>query len=285
MALKDFKDSQLLSETKVLQTVQQHLAEKKPFSFVRIGDAENIIMGQGVFFTNEELFQLKWLNDPQYKSGERGVALPNLEQRDQTIAAVRKASLVGICRNHNDELIAADSLKRELTNKIFDYYQIEPANLCYVFTNREMVSNKLFWDLLHRYRILLVSRWAPLYRDMIKREFRRLQPRIVGCVDLTNYNQIPEVLEKIGQFDFDLALVSGGTGAVVLIPEIAERYAKVALDFGHVMAFTLTRDPRVKPWRPPRANKKAAPPDPKQKPDKCKAERLQTKPEENLLQS
>lgn len=262
MVHKDIKDDQLLTEDEVLQLIRHHLTRKQPFSFVRIGDGENIVMGQGVFLPLEDLPKLKWLNVSQYKSGERGVSLPNLEQRDRTIAAVKKASLVGICRNNNDELIAANHLKRELTNEIFAYYQIEPAKLCHVCANRKMVAKKLFWELLHRYRTLLVSRWAPLYRDLLKREYQHLRPRIVGCVEITNYQQIPEVMEKIGQFDFDLALVSAGTSAVILVPEIAERYGKVALDFGHVMAFTLTKDPRVQPWRPSGEKQVTIPPAP-----------------------
>lgn len=67
---------------------------------------------------------------------------------------------------------------------------------------------------------------GPLYRDLLKREYQHLRPRIVGCVEITNYQQIPEVMEKIGQFDFDLALVSAGTSAVILVPRSPNDTAK-----------------------------------------------------------
>lgn len=251
MNLKEIPDKALLSTHNVLIEISNALKNKEPLSLVRIGDAENIIMAQRIFFTDEELLQQKWLNDPQYRTGERGVSLPNISQRDRTVKAVRQASIVGICKKNHDELIADRSLKRELTNKLFDYYGFAPEKLCYVFVNRRIVSHKLFWELLHDHRVLLISRWSQLYWDLLKRSYKALRPQIIGWIDITNYNQIEEVLSRIGDFDFDIALISAGTSAIILAPEIAKRYGKVALDYGHVMAFTLTKDPRVDPWKPP----------------------------------
>ena len=250
MSLKDYPDESLLSTWDVLKEIQLALKNKRPFSLVRIGDAENIIMAQRVFFTDQELQQLKWLNDPQYKTGERGVSLPNLDQRNRTVTSIRKGTIIGVCKQKHDDLIADESIKRQLTEKIFDHYSIIPNLLCHVFVNRNMVSKKIFWELLHSHRVLLISRWAKLYWDLIKRDYKGLRPQIAGWVDITNYNQVDDVLKRVGDYEFDLALISAGTSASILGPEIAERYGKVAVDFGHVMAFTLTKDPRVLPWKP-----------------------------------
>lgn len=282
MRLKDYPDSQLLSTLDVLSQVKNALKEKKPFSIVRIGDAENIIMAQRVIFSDAELAGLKWLNDPQYNTGERGVSLPNIEQRDRTVNAVHNASIVGICKKYHDELIADKSIKRELTDKLFDYYKFCPKKLCYVFVNRKIVSQRLFWELLHNYKVLLISRWAPLYWDLLKRTYQSLRPQIVGWIDITNYNQIDHVLDRAGEYDFDLALISAGTSAIILAPELAKRYGKVAIDFGHVMAFTLTKDPRVAPWKPPLAPSKNPSPA-KKKPQSKKKVMFQQKPRRNML--
>ena len=63
MSLKDFPDKKLLSELEVLRKIHRALREQKPFSLVRIGDGENIVLAQGKFLSNEELEQTYWVRD------------------------------------------------------------------------------------------------------------------------------------------------------------------------------------------------------------------------------
>src|SRR5690554_2796920 len=136
MSLKDFPDKKLLSELEVLRKIHRALREQKPFSLVRIGDDENIVLAQGKFLSNEELEQTYWVRDS--RTGRKGVDLPNLTLRDRMLKGIKAADVVGICRQQNDEVSAPTRFKRVLTNKIFDYYGLEPRALCYVFCNRKM---------------------------------------------------------------------------------------------------------------------------------------------------
>ena len=248
MSLKDFPDEKLLTELEVLRRIHRALRQKKPFSLVRIGDGENIVLAQGKFLSNQELEQTYWVRDS--RAGKKGVDLPNLTLRDQMLKGIKAADIVGICRQQNDEVSAPTRFKRVLTNKIFDYYGLEPRALCYVFCNRKMVSYRYFWRIIHQYRTLLISKWAADYAKLITSKYADLPPWIVGAIPFEHYKQTPTVLKKVGKYDFDLALISAGVNAVILAPAIAERYKKVAVDFGKTMMYMLRPNNRIRPWTP-----------------------------------
>ena len=249
MSLKDFPDRKLLSELEVLRQIHKALRLKKPFSLVRIGDGENIALSQGKFLSNEEIEKTYWVRQGKRTKG-KGVSLPSLPLRDQMLDGIRKANLVGICRAQNDEVAAPSKFKRSLTNKIFDYYKLKPANLCYVFCNRKMVSYRYFWKILHQHRTLLSSKWADQYTQLIRKNYLSLPPNIIGCINFNHYEQIPATLKKVGEYRFDLVLISAGVNAVILAPAIAEQYGKVAIDFGKTMMYTVRPSKRIKPWNP-----------------------------------
>ena len=249
MPLKDVPDQKLLSELEVLRRVHRALRQKKPFSLVRIGDGENIVLAQDKFIRSKELEEIYWVRQGR-RTGGKGVDLPNLVLRDRLLKGIKAADIVGICRYHNDEMAAPTKFKRALTNKIFDHYQLCPANLCYVFCNRKMVSYRYFWKIINQYRTLLISKWADQYAERVVGKYASLPPQIVGTVNFTHYNQISTVLKKIKTYDFDLALISAGVNAVILAPAIAKQCGKVALDFGKTMMYTVRPNYRVQPWNP-----------------------------------
>jgi hypothetical protein len=248
MSLKDFPDKKLLSELEVLRKIHRALREQKPFSLVRIGDGENIVLAQGKFLSNEELEQTYWVRDS--RTGRKGVDLPNLTLRDRMLKGIKAADVVGICRQQNDEVSAPTRFKRALTNRIFDYYNLQPRELCYVFCNRKMVSYRYFWKIIHQYRTLLISKWADEYAKQITSKYADLPPQIVGTINFGHYDQISTVLKKVGKYEFDLALISAGVNAVILAPAIAKRYNKVAIDFGKTMMYTVRPNNRIRPWNP-----------------------------------
>lgn len=249
LSISLISDRQLISTNAVLNRIQIALKQKRPFSLVRIGDGENLVLAQNVLISPHEILNTYWVKQSDTGRG-KGVTLPNLNLRNQMVKAIRLADLVGICRQKNDEVCVPSKFKRELTNKLFDHFHLNPSNLCYVFVNRKMVSYRLFWEIIHRYRILLISKWAKDYADKITHEYTYLKPRIAGCIDFTHYKQIPELLTELGKYRFDLALISAGVNSVLLAPAIAERYGKVALDFGKTMMYTVRPCSKINPWRP-----------------------------------
>lgn len=249
LSISLISDRQLISTAEVLNRIQIALLHKNPFSLVRIGDGENIVLAQNVLLSPKEVLNTYWVKQSDTGRG-KGVTLPNLNLRNQMVKAIRRADLVGICRQKNDEVSVPSKYKRELTNKLFERFHLKPSNLCYVFVNRKMVSYRLFWEIIHRYRTLLISKWAEAYAEKITREYTDLKPRIAGCLDFTHYKQIPDILEEIGKYRFDLALISAGVNSVLLAPAVAERYGKVGVDFGKTMMYTVRPCSKINPWRP-----------------------------------
>lgn len=248
MSISQISDRQLVPTIQVLNRILIALKQKKAFSLVRIGDGENIVLAQNVLIRPKEILKTYWVKQSDTGRG-KGITLPNLNLRNKMVKAIRLANLVGICRQKNDEVSVPSRYKREMTNKLFDHFHLKPSNLCYVFVNRQMVSYRLFWEMLHRYRTLLISKWATAYAEKINRDYPFLKPRIVGCVDFTHYQKIPATLASIEKYRFDLALISAGVNSVLLAPAIAERYGKVALDFGKTMMYTVRPCSKISPWQ------------------------------------
>jgi hypothetical protein len=109
MPLKDYPDHRLLSEYDVLKKIKTALELKKPFSLVRIGDGENIVLAQENFLTRKEVLNSYWVKQSETGKG-KGVTLPCLKLRDRMVKAIHKASVVGICRLKNDEMAAQKDL-------------------------------------------------------------------------------------------------------------------------------------------------------------------------------
>ena len=61
MSLSNYPDHKLLTELEVLKKIEKALAGKKPFSLVRVGDGENIVLAQGVFLSDEEFEKTYWV--------------------------------------------------------------------------------------------------------------------------------------------------------------------------------------------------------------------------------
>lgn len=248
LSISQISDHRLVPTSQVLNRVLIALKQKSPFSLVRIGDGENIVLAQNILLSPREVLKTYWVKQSDTGRG-KGITLPNLNLRNKMVKAIRLADLVGICRQKNDEVSVPSRYKREMTNKLFEHFHLNPSNLCYVFVNRQMVSYRLFWEILHRYRTLFISKWAAAYAEKINHDYPFLKPRIVGCVDFTDYQQIPAVLAAIGKYRFDLALISAGVNSVLLAPAIAERYGKVALDFGKTMMYTVRPCSKISPWQ------------------------------------
>lgn len=248
MSIAKISDQDLLTTEEVLDRIKQALITKSPFSLVRIGDGDNIVLGQYTHLPEEEFLNSYWVKESVGEQS-KGVRLPDLGLRDAMLTAIGKADLVGICKN-KDEIRVPERYKRKLTNEIFAHYGLRPKQVCHNFVNRRMVSFRAFWELLHTYPTLLISRWARKFAHEIKSKYQTLPPQIAGCISFTDYRQVEKTIKKVGSSRFDLALISAGCSACILAQRIAEQYGKVALDFGKSMMFMVKQSERITPWTP-----------------------------------
>jgi len=112
LSINSIPDRHLISTTEVLNQVQLALFQKRPFSLVRIGDGENLVLAQNVLISPREILNTYWVKQSDTGRG-KGVTLPNLNLRNQMVKAIRQADLVGICRQKNDEVSVPSRYKRE----------------------------------------------------------------------------------------------------------------------------------------------------------------------------
>lgn len=221
----------------VLDQIEAALREKRPFSLVRVGDGENIVMSQETVWTVEQVLQERWAI--KANRGQKGVHLPNLELRDLVAASLQRASLVGVLPPGDLTINAPDYLKRPLTDMLFAHFGISPAFTCHACINRQLVHSPHFWNIIAGKRVLLVTREIEKLRATLVQEPYHLN--IAAALPFDNYDQMTETLQWIqtNQHSFDVALFSCGVNAVILAERTAALAGKVAIDFGKANSIIL----------------------------------------------
>ncbi|GGH55542.1 hypothetical protein GCM10008014_25240 [Paenibacillus silvae] len=219
-----------LEMQEVLDQLETALSEQRPFSLVRVGDGENIVMSQESVWPMEQVLQERWAIKANL--GQKGLRLPNLKMRDEVAASLKRASIVGVLPRGDSTIKAPDYLKRPLTDMIFAHYGIAPKLTCHACVNRELVQVPRFWQMLAGKRVLLVTRELDELQAALVKEPYHLN--IVSALPFDNYDQMDETLHWIQthQDDFDVALFSCGVNAVILAERTAALAGKVAIDFG-----------------------------------------------------
>ncbi len=191
------------------------------FSLVRIGDAENQVMAQGSIIAEDKISDIWWAEDENWT----GVTLPNFAARDRLLYAVRRADIVGVL--HQDEAF----IWRPLTEAVFTHYGIKPRQLCYAFINTYFSKSEQFISLLQNHRLLLIGKAASNLALLLREKYRI---DIAGILTISNFSELKRVTEECKRIDFDLALISAGSNAVMLAVELAS-WGKVAIDLGRGM--------------------------------------------------
>ncbi len=232
-------DEELLKVNQVFNIVKEAVEKKIPFSLVRIGDGENLILAQDSVMPINELLQRGWAKAAN--EGKKGVTLPNLKLRDMMIDSIKKADVVGIPFWHNDPILADQLVKRPLTEAIFNYFDIRPTQMCHTFVNRVLTQKSEFWNLLKDRRILLIGEWADQVQPILAA--KPYEINITHTCSFPNYDHMNETLVKVLLIkdQFDVALISCGVNAVVLSHQIAELTGKVAIDFGKSLMFIVQK--------------------------------------------
>lgn len=209
----------------ILKRIRYCLRNQVGFSLVRVGDAENQVLAQGSIYSDEDINSIWWSKNEDWT----GIALPNYAARDSVIASIREADIVGVL--HQSE----EYEWKDLCEQAFSLYDIKPRQLCYAFINIYMVDHPGFIALLKSHRVLLIGKAAPSFALFLKTIFKI---EVAGSIIISNYNDIPDVLKQTKQIDYELALISAGSNAVILSAALA-RQKKVAIDLGSAMKPTL----------------------------------------------
>jgi hypothetical protein len=232
-------ESKFLNMEQVLDLLQKSMQKKKSFSMVRLGDASNLILAQDTIINTKELPKLAYVKFYN-KRKDTGIVMPNLKARDLMLASLRKATVVGVFPYNDDRIVSPKWMKRSLTDKVFNVYNIKPDYLCDVCINREMPAQPGFWDILKEKRLLLISRNSKKFIKILEGEvYAPFKIRIAGAISLRDFSEIDSTLTKVKKFTFDCVLLSAGVNANIIGPLIAEGYKTTVINFGNSMQFMI----------------------------------------------
>ncbi|MGE5599150.1 MAG: GT-D fold domain-containing glycosyltransferase [Bacteroidota bacterium] len=199
----------------IVARIETSLEERKPFSLVRVGDAENIVLAQEAVFSLGWIAEhVGWSHSPHYT----GVVLPNLAIRDRMVEALKQADLVGVF------------VDDELTREIFAAHGIQPKAICYAFQNLYMPMYKPFVDLLRRVPPLLVGRPAERFAAFLREKIGVVVP---GTVGIDSSADLDDCLAQMARIPHRWSLVSAGSNVVIIAAAMARDWGRVSIDFGH----------------------------------------------------
>ena len=218
----------------VIARIAEAAIAARPFSLVRCGDGENLCMAQECVMPLDEVMRERWA-----RSKFKGVTLPDLKLRDRLVDAVRGSSIVGVHRWDDRMIRTSSRLKRPLLTRVFLHHGIRPKVICDATVTRYFPQRSDFWDTIRPHRVLLVSKWATRFAELV-----RLPPyslRISGMIPCAVLDEVDAAIKMAeGLRDrFDVALVSAGVNALILASEIARIAKRPAVDFGKGMQFML----------------------------------------------
>jgi hypothetical protein len=198
-----------------INEIREALDNNKPYSWIRIGDGEIVILQQEYVHSIEYLRKnVGWSNGTAYC----GAKLPNIELRDRMINGLKNANLVGVFKGDPP------------TEEVLKAIGIQPKSICYAFDNIALPMNPDFVRILLDYPILLVGKDSKWYAEKFKEV---LDVDVVGIVSISDYSEIDRCMEEMMKYDYKLALVSAGANAKAICPEMAQKKNAVFLDMGH----------------------------------------------------
>ncbi|MFS0723244.1 GT-D fold domain-containing glycosyltransferase [Paenibacillus sp. 1P07SE] len=192
----------------------------RPLSVIRLGDGELLTMAQGTVLSDEEVVK---------RGGflpYAGVRLPDYAARDQLVDAIGKADIVGIpkLRLPNFQPLAFAVFRAHG----IDYRQLQ---LTLSTVNYAIYLERYLPVLLRHRRVLVAGNAA----DGLAQALRGQGIQVTGTVTpVAGMQDIPRVMQAIAAHSFDIALVSAGIPAVVIVQQIATELGRTAIDFGHL---------------------------------------------------
>ena len=240
---------EMLSTLEVIEKVKEALDERSSLSVVRVGDGENLCLSQYKVWPIRKVLATRWARLSR-STNWKGVRLPNTQLRDDLIASIKKADIVGIPYDVDTEILAKQEVLYPLTKRCFEHYDIRPKQLCHTFVNRHMVEYPQFWEILRNKKIVIISRWANKFKSLVGKKYKNFDISFVKTIRMNRYSEIPAVLAKMKSVDCDIVFISAGVNAVILAQKLADEQGRIAIDFGKSAVFMISGNHKVRPWDP-----------------------------------
>jgi hypothetical protein len=210
----------IMGTVEVVDLMVEAMHHHQPMSVVRLGDGELLTMAQ------ETVHSLDYIRKHGSFLHYAGVHVPDLEVRDQLIHAVRGSSIVGI------PLLRVPNFQH-LAIQLFEQHGIDyrSMRLTHSTINYAIYLEHALNRLLSGRNVLLIGNQANGLADFL----RTHGVNVVGAIaPVEGVHDVPRIMKEVQHYQFDLALVSAGIAAVILVYHIAAELGKVAIDFGHL---------------------------------------------------
>ncbi|WP_027087879.1 GT-D fold domain-containing glycosyltransferase [Cohnella panacarvi] len=209
----------LLDAPRVYEELDGAVRERRPYSFIRLGDGELVTLAQ------EVVIPVSAVRASSPFLPYAGIVVPNLQARDEIARSIRSASLVGVPISRKPQF-------QPLLFQTLRAHGIPCAGLKLTTStmNYALQEQGYLWPLLSGRRLLVVGNVAGELAQAL-----RLQGMIItGVVSpVRGYSDVDRAVDEAIAYDFDIALVSAGIPAVPIVVRIVQSTGKVAIDFGH----------------------------------------------------
>lgn len=236
-----------ISSAQLMDRIIYALEHKEPLSIVSVGQTEAFVMAQYTIYSEEEFMSHREAYNANRgeRSGffHRGIRFPNMQARDDTVEAVKKADIIG----YNTMVEPA----RSFTKQVCAAYDISPAFVFEANIRRVFMysQQEKFEESLRGRKILLIGSLASQAEAVLNSKLKeKLGFQIAGALSIYEYEEIPRVKEEVASCDFDLCFIAAGVNAVILASHIADKFGKVAFDIGWGMQSLITGKITTDSW-------------------------------------
>ncbi len=211
----------LLNAGQIADELTGALNTGTPYSLVRLGDGELLALAQ------EHVLPMDRIRKDGRFLSSAGVNIPDPDTRDRLLAAVRQANAVGIprLRKENFQLLAFFS--------VFQTYGLDfrQLRLTHSLVNYYLCTEQRLGSILRGRQVLLIGNAA---HDLAKILSEKRHSGVGNHFPVQGVKDVERVISEAHSAAFDIALVSAGIAAVIIVQRIASELGKVAVDFGHL---------------------------------------------------
>jgi hypothetical protein len=189
---------------------------KKSFSLSRFG------IGEITFLLENTVLTEHFHRYRRYA----GIIGSDKEIRKELIHALKTTDLAGLIPSWRLEFWA------QMTDNMLKEIKFTPDRTCCPWIMHDLVKQGLFWPWIKDKTVVLVGRRSSQAVPI----FQENEVRVAGTVLLEGYQELEKVHETLMVMDdWDIAIVSAGIPATILVPKIARTAGKAAIDFGHAL--------------------------------------------------
>ena len=213
-------ENDMLQTSDVIKLLKVAFLQKKPLSLARFGHSE---------------INLAWTTYPDWIKGwnyrEYNGATENPQKMQTDIReALKMTDIVGLHRSTSR--IYEDRRAALAAKEMLKALQIVPKHVCSAWVTHELIRSQDFWEWLRMQKVVLVGRRSKEAQHL----FKKKGVTVTNTINLEGMEDLQKVHNLLCRnSNWEVALVSAGLPASILVPRIVRDTGKIAIDFGHAI--------------------------------------------------